>query len=485
MIFLKVTNYVNEVNRLSLEKLGFSTKRDNAETIGQFGSGIKFAPIAAIRSGKRFVFTGNDSRGGYALEYIVKNDEGIDSIFYKYEDYEKPSSFTADAGVLSWENTFQIYREIIANAADEAKISGIDWTVEIVNDDEIKSVPGEFSVFITADDSIMEIHNNFDKYFCLNRKPVHTTSQVKFYEPIDDKFRIYCKGVLVYTHDRFSDYGTAPQSVHGIYDYEIDGITLNEERTIRNTYDINGYIARAFYDVQDKYVISHIINEMMKWANNDDNSTILFELGLVPQYAHEVYKLNDHDQSNWSVTFQNMYPDTVLVSDEDARTNVLTTVTGKGFNPLVIKDSSLYRFFETKKIPTVYDILGESFKYDYSMDISNSLELLHAINIIETVDPVDGYALKNKIGVFTPDSSSTLGMTVDINGDGERVILISRDHIKTAKIEELISTLIHEIDHLTTGYGDGDSEGRAFRNVADIRIGHLIYKMWLMKNFNN
>jgi hypothetical protein len=40
MKYIKVTNKTDEVNRLKLEKLGFSTKRDNDETIGQFGSGI-------------------------------------------------------------------------------------------------------------------------------------------------------------------------------------------------------------------------------------------------------------------------------------------------------------------------------------------------------------------------------------------------------------------------------------------------------------
>ena len=104
MLYIKVTNKAQEVNRLKLEKLGFSTKRNDDSTIGQFGSGIKFAPISAIRRGIDFVFTGNDSRGSYVLKYVIKDEEGIPSVFYKYQDYEKASSFTADAGNISWEN---------------------------------------------------------------------------------------------------------------------------------------------------------------------------------------------------------------------------------------------------------------------------------------------------------------------------------------------------------------------------------------------
>ena len=95
MFYIKITNQADEVSRLKLEKLGFSTKRNDETTIGQFGSGIKFAPISAIRKGIDFIFAGNDSKGAYTLQYIIQEDEGIDSVFYKYDDYIKPSSFTA------------------------------------------------------------------------------------------------------------------------------------------------------------------------------------------------------------------------------------------------------------------------------------------------------------------------------------------------------------------------------------------------------
>ena len=46
--YIVISNKAETVSRISLEKLGFSTKRNDAKTIGQFGSGIKYAPIAAL-----------------------------------------------------------------------------------------------------------------------------------------------------------------------------------------------------------------------------------------------------------------------------------------------------------------------------------------------------------------------------------------------------------------------------------------------------
>ena len=106
------------VPRIALEKLGLSTKREDMDTIGRFGSGIKFAPIAALRNGWEWVFVGHDKNGPYQMKYIVQEEDGVDCIWYDYGDQKKPSSFTTGAGELSWTDAFQIIREPIANAMD-------------------------------------------------------------------------------------------------------------------------------------------------------------------------------------------------------------------------------------------------------------------------------------------------------------------------------------------------------------------------------
>jgi hypothetical protein len=92
--YIKISNYAPCVNRLSLEKLGYSSKRNDPDTIGQFGSGIKYAPIAALRLGLDFVFTGTDDKGSYILKYKSQVQDGINCIVYDYGDYTENSSFT-------------------------------------------------------------------------------------------------------------------------------------------------------------------------------------------------------------------------------------------------------------------------------------------------------------------------------------------------------------------------------------------------------
>ena len=48
MKYVRFRNRADSVPRIRLEKMGISSKRDDDNTIGQFGSGAKLAPIAAL-----------------------------------------------------------------------------------------------------------------------------------------------------------------------------------------------------------------------------------------------------------------------------------------------------------------------------------------------------------------------------------------------------------------------------------------------------
>ena len=171
MRYIKITNDADIVPRLHLELLGVSTKRDNDDTIGQFGSGTKFAPIYALRQGWSWINVGNDRHGGYAMSYNIADKEGIDVVQFEYQDSAgrittKDSSYSMGAGELGWDHPFQIFREAFANALDAHYEFGASYNIELV-DSVDPPVEGKFSVYLTAVDELVEVVDNFDKLFSL------------------------------------------------------------------------------------------------------------------------------------------------------------------------------------------------------------------------------------------------------------------------------------------------------------------------------
>lgn len=477
MKYIKVTNKTGNVNRLRLEKLGFSSKRDSQETIGQFGSGIKFAPIAAIRKGMEFVFSGNDDKGSYNLAYVIKDDEGIPSVYYKYDDYEKPSSFTADAGLLSWESNFQIYREIVANAIDEAKITGEAWDIEVVDIDKIEPVEGEFSVYITATDEMIDINNNFDKYFSINRTPIWTYgNRAAIYQPIDNVFRVYCKGVLVYSEEN-----TSNTPVSGIFDYELNDIGLNEERTVKNFYEVKYHICNTiFANIDDEGICKHIIESFIN-IEKDYLQDKYFETSEMSEFTYE----NSDVNPIMSDVFERLFPKTIVEISTSCSVNFMVSVKSRGYKVLEIETNPFFAFLKRNNVPTYDRLFGDYFLHKVEMGISKYPVLEMAFDMVKNVIP-EIKDIENVIGIYFDDEDkTTLAMTstIRLNEDDEipKKILFNHNHAENSPIKKLIGTLIHEWDHYRSDIGDGNDMGRRFRDLADETISELIYRIYKMQ----
>lgn len=461
--YIKITNVSENVSRLSLEKLGLSTKRNNPDTIGQFGSGIKFAPIAALRNGWEWWFVGNDERGPYHLQYIKKEDQGIDCIFYDYGDDLKPSSFTIDAGSLSWVDAFQIYREAVSNAMDGAKemYRPDDWSVDIV--DEVDSaVHGEFSVYITAAPEIMKIYNNHDVYFSNNRDVILENNTIKILEPNDLDIRVYCHDVQVFTTDQ-----------PAIFHYCFDSIDLNEERTVKYDFMIAARIEQAWSYLEDTDAIERILRCCVNDIGYYEFSSKMFS------YSNVRHPLS------WINSFSNLYGDNaVIINKSLVEYGIENTLRIHGYNPVFIKDENAYELLKKIGIPNALEKLGEEVQYEIVGEAKDYPKLLTAISIARLAEPGLNLYI-DSISVFIPKDERVKGLTINMDkkADGRR-ILISKDHALESEVSDIIATLIHEYDHASTGIADDKtSEGLAFRDLADKRIGHLVYENYKKNPF--
>jgi hypothetical protein len=457
--YIKITNYFPDktlVSRVSLEKLGLSTKRDNPDTIGRFGSGIKFAPIACLRNGWDWVFVGEDSRGEYQMSYAVIQEDGVDCVWHDYGDEMKPSSFTIGAGELSWTDPFQIIREPIANAMDGAKDSGGSWDIEVV-DSIAPFEPCTFSVYLSASTELMNIVDKFDSYFLTNRKPLYSYGSSHIYDSYDSSLRVYCQDVLVYHKP----------DVKSLYDYRFDRIQLNEERTIQSEYDLGWAVATTVASATES-LTQNYLESMLKCE--DGSEMFEFSSNVASHYSANLFS------GNWEDVFTRKYgEDSVIVKFDNSTDSVVQSLKLRGKKGVVVKSELAYKVLASSGIDSYINALGEQFDYDIDYEIESYQVLNTALSIARLAEP----GLNSEditFGVLNDDTESVKGMTFR-NYNGNSVIAVSLSHLADSSVQDIIATLIHEFDHFSTDIGDGySSEGKLFRNVADRRIGKLIFE---------
>lgn len=442
------------VPRIALEKLGLSTKRDDAETIGRFGSGIKYAPIAALRKGWEWWFVGSDAKGPYRMQYIVEEEDGVDCVWYQYGDGDvKPSSFTVGAGELSWTDPFQIIREPIANAIDGTKTHGGEWSFEIV-DGISPANEYTFDVYITASPELMNIVNNIDAYFSFNKTPLSKYGNTTIHRSYDLSLRVFSQNVLVAHKDNMAS----------LFDYEFDSIDLNEERTVKSEWDLGWKIANSIAQLHDSDLVSKVIKsagveEMFEWSDT-----------VSSHYDHWTFA------SDWDSIFKNIYGDNAVIYPVDGfASSVAKNLKLRGMTPVGVATENGYKLLSAAGISCYMDILGEDYEYDIEDDVSKYPVLVEAMSIAKRVEPdIEKYLGRG--GVLCGDAAADVkGLTLNKNNPDTCRIVVSVEHLQDGSLSDIVATLIHEFDHASTGIGDGYSdEGVKFRDVADKRIGRMI-----------
>jgi len=449
------------VPRIALEKLGLSTKREDMDTIGRFGSGIKFAPIAALRNGWEWVFVGNDRNGSYHMKYIVQQEDGVDCIWYDYGDHQKPSSFTTGAGELSWTDAFQIIREPVANAMDGVSQFGGEWSIDVVNKIETETDKFSFDVYITAAPELVQILENIDLYFSFNRKRVFEALSYEAYglKKVTSDFRVFSQNVLVYHKP----------DERSLFDYEFSVIDLNEERTIKSEWDLGSKIAYILTKVSDSDVVAKVIKEATSMM---DTEPYEFGQGCVSHYKNNNY--NDA----WKQMFYTIYGDNAVIYPVDkAASSIEASLKLRGAKAIPIYSDGAYKFLEAAGVENYMTTLGEDYQYEIQDDISKYPELIDAIGYVKRAIP-DSASVIDNCGILLGEAARQCkGLAINIKDPLKTRILVSVHHLDDSSISDIVSTLVHEYDHATSGIGDGYSEdGRRFRDLADKHIGKMIVK---------
>lgn len=475
MSYIRFRNRVDCVPRIRLEKMGISSKRDNESTVGQFGSGAKLAPVAAIRKGFEWICLGSDDRGDYRLDYVTKDVDGYDIVYYRYTTEEGitdiPSSFSLDAGVISWDTDFQIYREAFANALDANLEFGADYSVEIV--DSIERKDGYFDVYLTADPDLLEFFDNSDLYFKHDNQPDFISkaaggSDIGLYKNyvIEDSVRqcishvsdgkLYGKGGIWI--------GDTPDPC-SIFSYQHSGFRLNEERRIADAYQVDSIASYALRNLSDKNAIRDIF---MLDKSSEYDSCVEWCLA---SYHFD----NMKSDAAWAEVWVEQYGETCIpicpAGVEGHYSEELTIqLQMRGLTVREVDNYVVYRLIVNSPSEVelnVSNILGTRAEFDIVDELTyvRQATLTKALSVVgrfETIsDDIEFVA-------FTPRGHQETIHGVWVSED--RKIMLSVRALDLG-VEHMVATIVHELDHATTGYGDTD---RHFRDIADRRIGRLM-----------
>ncbi len=491
MQYIKITNDADIVPRLHLELLGVSTKRDSDDTIGQFGSGTKFAPIYALRQGWEWINVGNDRHGGYVMKYVIADNEGIDVVKFQYQDNAgkvttKDSSYSMGAGELGWDHPFQIFREAFANALDAHYEFGANYNIELV-DSVYPPIEGEFSVYLTAVDELIEVVKNFDKYFSLNRKPIFEDSKGnKIFEKLSEKegARIYHKGVLVYGPELD---GSDTQS---IFDYDLKRVTLNEERRLKDISTNEMYaIARIFSDNENhapgemvpviKSMVEKIAYNTLSCAHG------YWEWNFAYAWGGGFYE-EDMETDGFGVEFYDYFKNIILPTIKTDRNRIaFVAEDAMDFNELdlLLAEKQVYPIQVSAGMYNLLNgtgagqhmdaaVMGEEFNTPFTTLSGDDLKFFtFALGIVVDYD-TDILNYKVRIMKESRSNRHIDGKALNVaSDDKDTIICVNQRLVDERKMERTISTLVHELDHCITGARDGS---RAFREAGDKRIGKLL-----------
>lgn len=204
--------------------MGVSVKTGD-NPIGYFGTGLKFSIATLLRTGHSVVLYRDDEQ----IEFSVRSETIRGETFNRVVMGDEPLGFTTQLG-RNWE-PWQAYRELRCNCNDEGGI---------IADERPDGYFG--TVFEIEGEAISQCHRSRREIF-LDSPPLSSTGECEIHHG-ETGFAFY-RGVRAHKHQS-----------HAMFTYNIlDDVTLTEDRTIKNAWEVGYYASRAIAQSDDEDVI--------------------------------------------------------------------------------------------------------------------------------------------------------------------------------------------------------------------------------------
>lgn len=412
--FLKISN--NGLLNPDLIPLMGGTTKEEKQTIGEFGTGLKYAIAYFLRNDIEIVLF-----VGKRQIKITKVDKTIEGIEYGIIVIDgKETSITTKMG-KDWK-LWMCIREIYSNAIDEGNESyNIDENFDVIEN--------QTSFFIEATPHVLEIYNNWNNYF-INKdtEPIYICDEYKLYAK-SGPLRIYKQGILVYEGNEDS-----------IFNYNINDVRINELRELR--YSADHVIVDIIPSISDTHTIEYLF-EMLREDSAENGKSKFAEGNL--------------DYSFWNCNFNPAFNNVIgnaKIIHAEAANKIKGSSNAKGLEDAIIIPKRFYIGLTKKfagisvlrsvsKIREFYEI------YDEKLDakIKKGLKLLEQC----------GYFIHPELEFVYGDFEDKR-VLAQVDTD-DKTIFISTKMLDKPMFN-IVAMLIEENEHYQTGLAD---ESRGFQ----------------------
>jgi hypothetical protein len=411
MKWLKISNKgLLDIRLFSL--MGGTTKENDDAKIGQWGSGLKYAICFLLRNNIQFKIVIENQTIDITTQKEIIRDEEFNVVYVNNEK----TSLTTKMGGNAWKH-WQCLREIYSNALDEGNAQ-----IEIV-DEPIGTQSDRTYFFIYATPEILEVYNNWNNYFLVDKVPMYENETFKLY-PNGGNLKLYKQGVLIGEKDYKS-----------LFLYDFKNARINELREYQGSF--NADISEILYFIDDVEVIKYIIKNITDEVYEGKHVDFKFWRSETWQKPNKA----------WAEAFGNAKIITQEIKDKCQgkqvnidldHTIVLPKNLYEGLNHH-IKDISALRL--ANKINEFYEI------YDQDLE----LKLKQSLVILEQADYWINPEAKFIFGEF--GQGTTLAK---VNLDTKEIMLSQK--LKDKSLFDFCSTLVEENEHLRTGMSDETRE---------------------------
>lgn len=245
-----------------ISTLGISVKDEDRDTIGYFGTGLKYAIAILLRhKHKIFVQTGQDNDIEFFTKEVEIKNKKFDIVCMQHHKAVVELGFTTDLG-KNWE-LWQAYRELYCNAQDEGGDIFKAKVIPLSKDNWVR--------FIVQGKGIEDIHETRYNYILHpKRKPLYKCAGVEVYRKrlSSNSGFVFKQGIKIAELEKNSPFD---------YNFTCD-LRLTEDRTLARNWELAKFIGEALFLTEDK----QFIKALMYFGNASHG----FEASLYLGYAN-------------------------------------------------------------------------------------------------------------------------------------------------------------------------------------------------------